>query len=128
MGAAGTDEAQHIARHRSLTSEQLQRKAVNRRQVQSLTLDTQLNGGRPQTANSEESEEFDEVISLSPAVRAPVKKFRRASSALSMSAHPDGKNMTLDTVLENGDKTYFGQDVNPEDLVAVNLENAFDRL
>lgn len=103
-------------------------KAAARRQIQSLTLDTQMNGGRPGTGESDESEDFDEVISLSPAVRAPVKKFRRASSALAMSAHPDGKNLVLDKILEGSDKTYFGQDVNPEDLVAVNLENAFDRL
>jgi hypothetical protein len=125
---SASDEAQHIARHRSLTAQQLQMKAVARRQIQSLTLDTQMNGGRPNTGGSEDSEEFDEVISLSPAVRAPVKKFRRASSAMSMSAHPDGKNLVLDSIQEASDKTYFGQDVNPEDLVAVNLENAFDQL
>ena len=87
-----------------------------------------MNGGRPATGGEEDSEDFDEVISLSPAVRAPVKKFRRASSAMSMSAHPDGKNLVLDSIQEGSDKTYFGQDVNPEDLVAVNLENAFDLL
>ena len=115
--------------NRQQTLDRLQMKAASRRQGQSLTLDTQMNGGRPPTSGSEESEEFDEVISLSPAVRAPVKKFRRASSAMSMSAHPDGKNLMLDSILEdNNNKMYFGQDVNPEDLVAVNLENAFDRL
>ena len=114
--------------NRQQALDQLQMRPVGRRQVQSLTLDTQMNGGRPPTSASEESEEFDEVISLSPAVRAPVKKFRRASSAMSLSAHPDGKNLMLDSILEDNNKTYFGQDVNPEDLVAVNLENAFDRL
>ena len=89
---------------------------------------------RPQTSNSEEAEEFDEVISLSPAVRAPVKKFRRQSSALAMSAagtaHPNGSNPTLDSIMENGVQRapYYGQHVDPEDLVAVNLENAFDQL
>ena len=111
---------------RQQTLDRLQQKAVARRQIQSLTLDTQMNGGRPTTGGSEESEEFDEVISMSPAVRAPIKKFRRASSAMSMSAHPDGKNLILDKIPENNDKTYFGQDVNPEDLVAVNLDHAFD--
>lgn len=128
----GTGAARHsiaAAGPSNLSSSQaMAMKAAQRRQVQSLSLDTQMTNGRPQTGDSEASEEFDEVISLSPAVRAPVKKFRRASSAMSMSAHPDGKNLMLDTVLEGSDKTYFGQDVNPEDLVAVNLENAFDRL
>jgi hypothetical protein len=128
VGIRKSMTADSTAFQRQQTLERLQMKPVSRRQVQSLTLDTQLNGGRPHTAGSEDSEEFDEVISLSPAVRAPVKKFRRASSAMSMSAHPDGKNLVLHSIQEDGNKTYFGQDVNPEDLVAVNLENAFDRL
>ena len=107
----------------------LQKKAAARRQVQSLpALDTQPSP-RPQSQGSNGSEEFDEVISLSPAVRAPVKKFRRMSSARNMSAHPDSSTQGLDSILENGNGgPYSGQDINPEDLVAVNLENAFDRL
>ena len=99
-----------------------------------LTLDT--SPMNPATSE-EEDEVMDEVISLSPAVRAPVLRFRRTSSALSM--HPEASTMTLDTVLEGGGyanggkgngevQPYTGQEVNPEDLVAVNLENAFDRL
>ncbi|KAK5168706.1 uncharacterized protein LTR77_006015 [Saxophila tyrrhenica] len=88
-------------------------------------------GGGP--ANEDE---MDEVISLSPAVRMPVMRFKRQSTLGSAigSPGPEGSSMTLDTVLENGEsgggdvKRYFGQDVNAEDLVAVNLENAFDQL
>ena len=36
--------------------------------------------GRPNTDGSKDTEEFDEVITCFPTVRAPVKKFRRASS------------------------------------------------
>lgn len=115
-----------LTQQQTQSAEQLRLKAAARRQVQSLTLDT-LMTQRPETSASDGSEETEEVISLSPAVRAPVKKFRRQSSAMGMSAFPDASNPTLDSILENG-KSYFGQDVNPEDLVAVNLENAFDRL
>ena len=105
-----------------------QMKAAARRQVQSLNLDTQMKS-RKGSLSSAGSEEFDEVISLSPAARTPVKKFRRISSAKTMSGHPDASTQTLDSILENGNRnSYFGQDVTPEDLVAVNLENAFDRL
>jgi hypothetical protein len=91
-------------------------------------------------APDEEEEAMDEVISLSPAVRAPIARFRRSSSALSLNgalATPVGvpgrrvSSMALDSLMEKDgyeEKTYFGQDVNAEDLVAVGMENAFDRL
>jgi hypothetical protein len=107
-------------------------KAAARRTIAGLSLDTQMKAEQPQRPKTsmslEDEEAMDEVISLSPAVRAPVMKFRRQSSGLAYNAlatpHPEN---SLDTVMEN-DKPYFGQDVDAEDLVAVNLENAFDRL
>jgi hypothetical protein len=117
-------------------------KAAARKSMGGLTLDTQLNRApqqRPHTiavdhnngngiTAEEEDEMMDEVISLSPAVRAPVMKFRRSSTALS--GKPSVRDeMSLDTVLEGEPMgRYFGQAVEAEDLVAVNLENAFDRL
>jgi hypothetical protein len=96
--------AQGGAFQRHQTLERLQMESTTRQQAQSLTFDAQMNGGRPHTARSEESEEFDDVNSLSPAVRAPIKKFKRASSALSMPAHPDGKNLMLDSILEDNNE------------------------
>ena len=103
------------------------------RQTQSLTLDTQmLAEQRPDTASTEEEEALDEVIMLSPAVRAPIKSFVRRSTIGSRMMSPapgsirNGSSMTIDSIAENGDKPYFGQNVNEEDLVAVNLDNAFE--
>ena len=103
-----------------------------------LTLNTQLFPTPSPAAqtSAEEEEEVDEVISLSPAVRAPIMNFRRSRSSLALSAlsaHSEGpgssvQNLGLDSIVEGEGKRYFGQDVNLEDLVAVNLENAFDRL
>lgn len=134
--------------HQSVQAQTLaQKKLAARHTMIGLTLDT-LNTHRPvqqpkpePQAPEEEEEAMDEVISLSPAVRAPISRFRRSSSGLSLNgalATPVGpvgrpESMTLDTVMERGgcgieEKKYFGQDVNAEDLVAVGMENAFDRL
>ena len=96
--------------------------------MQGLSLNTQVppaNVDGPKKAE-EEAEDMDEVISLSPVVRAPIKNFRRSRSSLALSAALDGGHPTLDSVAEDGPG--FGQEINLEDLVAVNLENAFDRL
>lgn len=117
----------------------LKQKAAAQRQMQGLTLNTQVSGTTtPAQAQaqpgSEEDEEEEEVIVMSPAVRAPTMTFRRSRSSLALSAHPSASNQTLgnptlDSIAENGSgKAYFGQEVNMDDLVAVNLENAFDRL
>ncbi len=144
---SSSPSAAQLYRNSPLSTTMNGQKAAARRTIALPTLDTQMNGpgpGKkaPDAPTSEEDEEaMDEVISLSPAVRAPVMKFKRQSSGLSLHAlasasaphlfDPTGSSMMLDTVLEDasGDgKKYFGQDVNAEDLVAVNLENAFDRL
>ena len=61
--------------------------------------------GRPNTDGSKDTEEFDEVITCFPTVHAPVKKFRRASSAMSMSAYSDGKNVVLDSTQDFPSRT-----------------------
>ncbi|KAK3703068.1 hypothetical protein LTR37_014679 [Vermiconidia calcicola] len=115
-----------------------QQKANARRQAQNLSLDTQVATVAQQQQNGAEDipdEESEEIISLSPAARAPATRFKRRSTLLSNSSsnlHLDQQvtGPTLDTVLENGDgkSPAVSQSVRPEDLVAVNLENAFDRL
>ena len=103
----------------------------NKPSHQRLSLNTQLpsqpGGAKKQKSPtpSEAEEEMDEVIALSPAGRAPIQNFRRSRSSLMLSATPS-EAQSLDTVVE--DKRYFGQAVNMDDLVAVNLENAFERL
>lgn len=117
--------------------------AARHTMMANLSLDTTPNPPAAQNPD-EEDEAMDEVISLSPAVRAPIARFRRTSSGLSLNGavtpgpRPEsaaaGGNMTLDTVMEGmyaderDGKAYFGQDVDLEDLVAVGMENAFDRL
>lgn len=81
-------------------------------------------GPNQETANDDD-EEMDEVIMMSPAVRAPPKQFfRRSGTATSFmsSANVAG----LDSIVESDGRPYFGQEVNEKDLLAVNLENAFD--
>lgn len=103
---------------------------------QKLSLNTQVSPNPASPANkksptpSEAEEEMDEVIALSPAGRAPIQSFRRSRSSLMLPATPGGDTSTqsLDTLVEDQDKRYFGQAVNMDDLVANNIENAFDRL
>lgn len=68
------------------------------------------------------------MVMMSPVMRAPPKQFLRRSSTI---VSADGKMhsmVALDSIVEGDKKPYFGQEVNPEDLVAVNLFNAFERL
>ena len=99
------------------------------KQREKLSLNTQVGpqGEKKSPTPSEAEEEMDEVIALSPAQRAPLQNFRRSRNSLMLSA--DTPAQSLDTLVEGeSSKPYFGQDVNMDDLVAVNLENAFDRL
>ncbi len=138
-GNAGTPGTRTSAQAQALAAHKL----AARHTMSGLTLNTQMTVPaaqprmpRPQTSGSNDSEEvMDEVISLSPAVRAPVLRFKRSSTLGSQIAtpYPESSSMTLDTVMEDGSASggggkYTGQNVNAEDLVAVNLENAFDLL
>lgn len=103
--------------------------------LQKLSLNTRLPQPAAPPANksptpSEAEEEMDEVIALSPAGRAPLQNFRRSRSSLLLSAEgPAASTSSLNPLVEEGaGKQYFGQDVQMDDLVAVNLENAFERL
>lgn len=97
-------------------------------QPQKLSLNTQLDQPRDKKSPtpSEAEEEMDEVIALSPAARAPLQNFRRSRTSLMLSATSDAPAQSLDTLVEGESKPHFGQDVNLDDLVANNLENAFD--
>lgn len=86
---------------------------------------------RSSSQETDDDEEMDEVIMMSPAIRAPPKHFLRrsgtASSFMSLS-NRSAPAMALDSIVEGDGRPYFGQEVDPNDLVAVNLENAFDNL
>lgn len=116
------EEQQPITKPRRRSTFQQQQK----RRQQQLKLTTQMLEARPSSAGS--NEELEEVVVMSPVMRAPPKQFiRRSSTILS----PDGKLLSmpaLDSIVEGDKKPYFGQEVNPEDLVANNIFNAFERL
>ena len=101
---------------------------------QKLSLNTQMAaaaGTKKSPTPSEAEEEMDEVIALSPAGRAPIQNFRRSRSSLMLSGTPNESSaQSLNTLVEDpgAGRRYTGQDVNMDDLVANNLENAFDRL
>lgn len=118
-----------FAKLNSATTVQMKKQAAMR-QMQGLTVNTQAPEQQKRPSTADDDEEIDEVISLSPAVRQPIRVGFRRSSRASMlaSARPLEESQTLDSIVESEPKPYFGQDVNEEDLVAVNLENAFDRL
>lgn len=124
----GAQAASPLSRN-SMAAPQQQEK----QQPQNLFLNTQLDqpSNNRSPTPSEKEEEMDEVIALSPAARAPVQNFRRSRSSLLLSATPD-EPQPLTTLVEGQavevGKKYFGQNVNMDDLVANNLENAFDRL
>lgn len=101
------------------------------RRAHHLKLTTQMLSGNGRPTSADSNEELEEVVMMSPVMRAPPKHIVRRSSTI-LSA--DGKLMSmpaLESIVE-GDKDkkkpYFGQEVDPEDLVAVNLANAFERL
>lgn len=86
---------------------------------------------------------MDEVIALSPAGRAPIQNFRRSRSSLMLSGSGSGAatpvghqssaqslNSMMMTQQDDGGRRKYAvsQEVNADDLVANNLENAFDRL
>lgn len=115
--------------------------------AQKLSLNTQVAGQQAPPASkaaetkksptpSEAEEEMDEVIALSPAGRAPIQNFRRSRSSLLLSGNDaSATTQSLNSLMSAGggskreeENRYFGQDVNMDDLVANNLENAFDRL
>ena len=110
------------------------------RKTQSLVLETKTTTTRQRpfimrTASEEEA--LDQVISLSPAVRAPIKSFKRRSTTRSALMSPSSSSIRssggpagIDAIVEDDvdGKAYFGQEVNEEDLVAVNLEGAFSSL
>lgn len=111
--------------HAQMTQNRM--KARARQRLNNLTLDTQLEGNN-QHPDGEEAEGVDEVISMSPAVRAPAVRIMRPSrNSIIGSANPNGSTAALASIRESDmSPVYFGQEVNPDDLVANNLENAFD--
>ena len=97
------------------------------KQNQGLTLNTQIPQEKPSVTVEDEGP-VEEVISLSPAVRQPLQYARRSRASTLMRVDINDEGTALDSIVESGDKRYFGQNVDEADLVAVNLENAFDRL
>lgn len=94
-----------------------------------LSLQTQL---PPPPPVPEEEEEMEEVISMSPAVRQPVMKFRQSRSSLALSAMPGASSSQINlsglNLTSDPNKPYFGQSLQSHDLIATGIENAFSRL
>lgn len=128
---------------KSSSTTQMQRRMAAQRELARMQLDTNVSSmGQPSTSNSTangDSEEMLEVVSLSPAVRGPSRlSLRRTSKTqLTSMSEQDESRTTLPGVGEEHDdggdgsvpkNGYFGQTIDQEDLLAVNLENAFERL
>lgn len=113
------------AQHRTSVQLRMQRRSQMTALVTKIPDATPNQPGPNQETANDDDEEMDEVIMMSPAVRAPPKQFfRRSGTATSFmsSANVAG----LDSIVESDGRPYFGQEVNEKDLLAVNLENAFD--
>ncbi|KAK5713295.1 hypothetical protein LTR17_017665 [Elasticomyces elasticus] len=93
-----------------------------------LSLQTQI----PAPPPVPEEDEQMEIISMSPAVRAPPVSFRKSRSSLALSALPGAStsqvNLSGMNLTSASSKPYFGQMVDSNDLVASGIENAFSRL
>jgi hypothetical protein len=105
----------------------LSHKSSAQKMRQRLSLQTQL----PPPPPVPEEEEMAEIISMSPAVSAPIVSFRKSRSSLALSALPgNSSQVSLSGMALTSDpnKKYFGQTIDAGDLVATGLENAFSRL
>ena len=105
---------------------------MKRLSMQRLSVVTQMPPPTPVREEAEEEEEeIGEVISMSPAVRHPVINYRRSRTSLMLSPTSGNNSSQISlsglSLTSDPQKQYYGQIINPSDLIAVGIEDAFTR-